>query len=40
MSTFTLAGRIDEHVIDSALLRGNPLNDPTQRPLWVYTPPG
>ncbi|WP_406016273.1 alpha/beta hydrolase-fold protein [Streptomyces sp. NBC_00984] len=40
MSTFTLAGRIDEHVIDSALLRGNPLNDPAQRPLWVYTPPG
>jgi S-formylglutathione hydrolase FrmB len=36
----TLAGRIDEHVIDSELLRGNPLQDPHQRPLWVYTPPG
>ena len=35
-----LAGRIDEHVIDSELLRGNPLGDPAQRPLWVYTPPG
>src|SRR5690349_18744006 len=33
-------GRLDEHVIDSALLRDNPLNDPAQRPLWVYTPPG
>ncbi|MCX5112919.1 alpha/beta hydrolase-fold protein [Streptomyces sp. NBC_00378] len=35
-----LAGRIDEHVLDSALLRDNPLGDPSQRPLWVYTPPG
>jgi hypothetical protein len=24
----TLAGRLDEHVIDSTLLRGNPLGDP------------
>ncbi|MFE5325216.1 alpha/beta hydrolase [Embleya sp. NPDC056575] len=39
MSTFTLAGCIDEHVVDSVLLRGNPLGDPTRRPLWVYTPP-
>ncbi|MGW9211414.1 alpha/beta hydrolase [Embleya sp. NPDC055664] len=39
MTTFTLAGRIDEHVVDSVLLRGNPLGDPTRRPLWVYTPP-
>ncbi len=22
------------------MLRGNPINDPAQRPLWVYTPPG
>jgi hypothetical protein len=36
----TLAGRLNEHVIDSTLLRGNPLGDPHQRPLWVYTPPG
>ncbi|MEW9554857.1 alpha/beta hydrolase [Nonomuraea sp. NPDC050783] len=35
-----MAGRIDRHVIDSALLRGNPLGDPSQRPLWVYVPPG
>ncbi|HZG94347.1 MAG TPA: alpha/beta hydrolase-fold protein [Mycobacteriales bacterium] len=35
-----LAGRIDELTIDSELLRDNPLGDPHQRPLWVYTPPG
>ncbi len=35
-----LAGRIDEHVFDSVLLRDNPLGDPHQRPLWVYVPPG
>lgn len=35
-----LAGRIDEHVFDSALLRDNPLGDPHERPLWVYVPPG
>lgn len=35
-----LAGRLDEHVIDSVLLRDNPLGDPAQRPLWVYVPPG
>jgi S-formylglutathione hydrolase FrmB len=35
-----LAGRIDEHVISSELLRGNPLGDPHERPLLVYTPPG
>jgi hypothetical protein len=35
-----LAGRIDEHVITSELLRGNPLGDPHERPLWVYVPPG
>ncbi len=34
-----LAGRLDEHVIDSVLLRDNPLGDPTSRPLWVYVPP-
>jgi hypothetical protein len=33
-------GRLDEHVIVSDLLRGNPLGDPHERPLWVYTPPG
>jgi S-formylglutathione hydrolase FrmB len=35
-----LAGRIDEHVFSSELLRGNPLGDPHERPLWVYLPPG
>jgi S-formylglutathione hydrolase FrmB len=35
-----LAGRLDEHVITSELLRGNPLGDPRDRPLWVYVPPG
>jgi S-formylglutathione hydrolase FrmB len=35
-----LAGRIDEHVFDSSLLRDNPLGDPHERPLWVYLPPG
>jgi S-formylglutathione hydrolase FrmB len=38
--TGELAGRLDEHVIDSELLRDNPLGDPHQRPLWVYVPPG
>ena len=28
-----LAGRIDEHVITSELLRANPLGDPCERPL-------
>ena len=35
-----LTGRIDEGVVDSHLLRRNPLDDPHQRPIWVYTPPG
>ncbi|TNY34994.1 alpha/beta hydrolase-fold protein [Thermomonospora catenispora] len=35
-----LSGRIDEHVFTSELLRGNPLGDPHERPLWVYVPPG
>ena len=35
-----LAGRLDELVIDSPALRGNPLGDPHERPLWVYVPPG
>jgi hypothetical protein len=35
-----LAGRLDRHTFDSALLRGNPLDDPHERPLWVYVPPG
>jgi hypothetical protein len=35
-----LVGRIEERVIDSRALRGNPLGDPHERPLWVYLPPG
>jgi S-formylglutathione hydrolase FrmB len=35
-----LAGTLNEHVITSDLLRGNPLGDAYERPLWVYTPPG
>lgn len=35
-----LAGRLDEHVITSELLRDNPLGDAHERPLWVYVPPG
>jgi S-formylglutathione hydrolase FrmB len=35
-----LAGTLHEHVLASRLLRGNPLGDPHERPLWVYTPPG
>jgi S-formylglutathione hydrolase FrmB len=33
------AGRFDEAVIASDALRGNPLGDPHERPLCVYTPP-
>ena len=35
-----LAGRIEERVIVSDLLRGNPLGDPHERPVLVYLPPG
>ncbi len=35
-----LTGTLSEHVIVSEALRGNPLGDPFERPLWVYTPPG
>ena len=34
-----MKGTLDEHVLESAALRGNPLGDPHERPLWVYTPP-
>jgi S-formylglutathione hydrolase FrmB len=34
------AGRLDEHLLDSEALTGNPLGDPHRRPVWVYTPPG
>ena len=35
-----LAGRLNEHVVTSELLRDNPLGDPYERPLLVYVPPG
>jgi S-formylglutathione hydrolase FrmB len=35
-----LAGSLDELVVESELLAGNPLGDPARRPLWVYRPPG
>ena len=34
------AGRLDEHVFRSEVLKDNPLRDPHDRPLWVYVPPG
>ena len=38
--SYEVAGRFDEHVFVSAALRGNPLGDPHERPLWIYVPPG
>ena len=35
-----LAGTLDELVVESELLAGNPLGDPSRRPLYVYRPPG
>lgn len=35
-----LAGQLDRYEFSSAVLRDNPLGDPSTRPLWVYTPPG
>jgi hypothetical protein len=35
-----LAGRFEEHTFASERLRGNPLGDPHERPLWIYLPPG
>ena len=34
------AGRLDEHVFFSQALKGNALDDPAERPLYVYVPPG
>jgi S-formylglutathione hydrolase FrmB len=38
--SFETAGRFEEVIFESGLLRGNPLGDPTSRPLWIYLPPG
>jgi hypothetical protein len=35
-----MVGRLDRLSIDSPALAGNPLGDPSTRPLWVYVPPG
>ena len=34
-----LRGRLEESTIASEALRGNPLGDPHERPVWVYLPP-
>ncbi len=34
-----LHGQLDECRLDSRALVGNPLGDPTRRPVWVYRPP-
>ncbi len=36
----TFRGRIDELTISSQALVGNLPGDPTERPVWVYVPPG
>jgi enterochelin esterase-like enzyme len=33
-------GRFEPQTITSQALAGNPLDDPAERPLWVYLPPG
>jgi S-formylglutathione hydrolase FrmB len=38
--SFDVAGRFEEHTIASDALRDNPLGDPSERPLWIYVPPG
>jgi S-formylglutathione hydrolase FrmB len=35
-----LAGTLDQLVVESELLAGNPLGDPPRRPLYVYSSPG
>jgi hypothetical protein len=35
-----LSGSLDKLVVESDVLRGNPLGDPARRPLYVYRPPG
>ena len=38
--TIEWKGRLAAHVVESEVLKGNPLGDPHQRPIWVYVPPG
>ena len=35
-----LLGRVERHFLSFDSLRGNPLDDPVERPLLVYVPPG
>ena len=35
-----LRGTLEQLVVESELLTGNPLGDPARRPLYVYLPPG
>jgi len=35
-----MSGRYEEITFPSAVLKDNPLHDPSERPLWVYLPPG
>ena len=37
---FEPKGRYDDHLFESEVLKGNPLKDPHERPLWVSLPPG
>jgi S-formylglutathione hydrolase FrmB len=36
----SLQGSLDRMTVQSQLLEGNPLGDPSRRPLYVYRPPG
>jgi enterochelin esterase-like enzyme len=38
--SFDVRGQYEAITFESAALKGNPLGDPSQRPLWVYLPPG
>ena len=38
--SFEMAGRFEETVFESTVLKENRLGDPFQRPLWIYLPPG
>jgi S-formylglutathione hydrolase FrmB len=35
-----MRGRLDQLIVDSELLSGNPLGDPARRPLYIYASPG
>jgi S-formylglutathione hydrolase FrmB len=37
---FESKGRYEEHQFASKVLEGNPLHDPSTRPIWIYLPPG